>query len=441
MPIFTRDLIFSRPKSSALFERMCQFIPGGVNSPIRNCKAVGQLPLIVVRGEKDRVYDIDEYSFIDFCCSWGALIHGHAHPRIIQKIQQQASLGTTYGISCTAEEALARKVVELVPSIDKVRFVSTGTEATMTAVRLARGYTGKEFVIKFAGHYHGHADFFLIKAGSGMMGLTPSSTSAGIPDSLVNNSLCLKYNDIDSFLQVMEDPRYKGRIAAVILEPIAGNMGVVPADPRFLEKLREETQKQGIVLIFDEVITGFRVGIAGAQERYDITPDLTCLGKIVGGGLPAAAVGGRKEIMDCLAPLGNVYQAGTLSGNPLAMVAGYETLCMLEENKKVYAELEEKANIITKPVQALIKKRGIKACVQQVGSMFTLFFGRTVVTHQEEALELDKAMFAQFFTYMLERGIYIPPLQVEAWFVSTAHEEENLLAARNTIIDFIQEYV
>lgn len=422
---------------SALFQqRISQLIPGGVNSPVRNCAEVLDTPLIVERGEGDTIHDIDGNQYIDLCCSWGALIHGHAHPTILQRIQQQAVLGTSYGITCPAEEVLARRLIDLVPSIEKVRCVSSGTEATMTAARLARGYTGRDLIVKFSGNYHGHADFFLVQAGSGVMHLSSSSSSAGIPRAVVENTLSIAYNDIAQFEQVVRDPSYRHRIAAVIVEPIAGNMGVVPPKPGFLESLRELTREIGALLIFDEVITGFRVALGGAQQLYGIDPDLTCLGKIMAGGLPAAAVGGKREIMDCLAPLGNVYQAGTLSGNPLAMAAGDQALKMLQL-PGVYLELERKTNIITKPVASLIADRGLAACIQQVGSMFTLFFGATQVENRDDALRLDKEAYKRFFVHLFNHGIYIPPCQMEACFVSMVHQESHLEKTRDLFLDYL----
>jgi len=404
----------SRPKTAELHQRFCEVLSGGVNSPVRSCNDVGQLPLIVEAGAADCIWDVDGNRYIDYCVSWGALAHGHAHPVIIQAIAKQASLGTSYGICCPLEERLARKVLQWMPNIEQLRFVSSGTEATMTAARIARGYTKRNRIIKFAGNYHGHADFFLVQAGSGVMGLSPTSSSAGIPDDVVRNTICLPFNDIEACRKLLRDPEQSKDIAAVFIEPIAANMGVVPATKAFLQMLREETQRIGALLIFDEVISGFRVGLGGAQALYGIAPDLTCLGKIVGGGLPAAAFGGSKEIMSILAPQGPVYQAGTLSGNPLAMAAGYETIRLLEVDG-VYEELERKANVICDGLREAIKRKGANACVQQVGSAFTLFFGRTSVSNSVEAKQCDTATYARLFAHLLNDGIYIPPSQFEAW--------------------------
>ncbi len=428
--------IDSRPKTKACYESLLELIPGGVNSPVRAFKALGILPVIVERGEGDRVYDLDGNEYLDFCGSWGPLIHGHAHPQIGQAAKEAVDKGTTFGITCSAEEKLARLIVSLIPSIDKVRFVSSGTEATMSAARLARGYTGRDLIVKFAGNYHGHADFFLIQAGSGVFNLTLSSTSAGIPQDVIRNTACLPYNDVEATRAFLEDPQNCKRVAAVILEPIAGNMGCVQATLPFLKMLREVTQKIGAVLIFDEVISGFRVGVDGAQGLTGIVPDMTCLGKIIGGGFPVAAFGGKKEIMDCLAPLGSVYQAGTLSGNPVAMAAGYQAVSMLTA-EGFYEELERKTNVITEPVKNAIRDKEINACLQQVGSMFTLFFGRRSVSNMEEAKGLNFAQFADFFRYMLSHGVYIPPFQQEAWFVSTAHKQESLERTRDLILGYL----
>ena len=332
-----------RPESKLIFENLCQFIPGGVNSPVRSCKGMGQLPLVADHGYEDLLVDADGKSYIDFCGSWGALIHGHAHPSILEGIGKRLKKGTSFGVTTAIEGELAEEVIRLVSSIEKIRFVSSGTEATMSAVRLARGFTGKEWIVKFSGNYHGHADFFLVQAGSGLLEHTSSASSAGIPEGAVKHTISLPYNDRESCKKLFEHPSFRNRIAAVIVEPIAGNMGVVPAEPAFLHYLREETERSGALLIFDEVMTGFRVHLKGAQEVYGIKPDLTCFGKIVGGGMPAAAFGGRKKIMDCLAPLGPVYQAGTLSGNPIAMEAGLQSLRLLQK-EGFYEELQRKTN-------------------------------------------------------------------------------------------------
>lgn len=428
--------MLKRPRSNEVFKELCEVIPGGVNSPVRAFKGLGQDPMVVDRGCKDKIYDMDGHSYIDFCLSWGPLIHGHAHPEIVQAVHERVLKGTTFGITTQVEEKLARKITQHLPSIQKIRFVSSGTEATMSAARLARGYTKRPLIVKFSGNFHGHADFFLVQAGSGMFGLNPTSTSQGIPDDIVRNTVCLPFNDVAATKAFLQDPKNKDLIAAVIIEPIAGNMGVVPASQEFLSMLSEETKKIGALLIFDEVITGYRVGLGGAQKRYGVTPDLTCLAKIIGGGFPAAAFGGRAEIMECLAPQGQVYQAGTLSGNPVAMVAGLKTIEMLEK-PGVYEQLEEMANVITLPVKEKIAQRNLNACVQQVGSMFTLFFGRKSVQNMEDAKELDLELFAKYFRYMFENAVYLPPAQHEAWFVSTVHENDHLIKTRDLTLKFL----
>lgn len=424
--------------NQTIYDRLCEVIPGGVNSPVRSFKNLQMTPMVVDRGSKDMVYDADGNEFIDYCCSWGPLILGHANPDILEAVQKRMAMGITFGITSSIEEKMARKITQIIHSVEKVRFVSSGTEATMSAVRLARGVNGRELVIKFTGNYHGHADFFLVQAGSSVIGLTPTSSSAGIPQDMINHTICLPYNDVEACRNFLNHPVNRHRIAAVILEPIAGNMGCVPAKREFLQMLREETAKMNTVLIFDEVLTGFRVALGGAQALYGIKPDLTCFGKIIGGGFPAAAFGGRKEIMDYLAPLGPVFQAGTLSGNPIAMEAGLQTLSILQK-EGFYEELERKTNIITKPVQEFLANNNINACLQQVGSMFTIFFGRKQVSSMEEAHTLDLPAFAQFFRAMYAQGIYIPPSQYEVWFVSAVHKEENLIKTRDAILQYFQE--
>lgn len=415
-----------------IFADMQKLIPGGVNSAGRAFKAVNRDPLIADRGQADLLFDADDTAYIDYCGSWGALIHGHAHPRIVKAATAALAKGSTFGLSCALEEQLARLVTQYVPSIEQIRFVSSGTEATMSAARLARGYTGREIIVKFTGNYHGHADFFLVQAGSGVFGLSPTSSSAGIPADITRHTACLPYNDMALTQRFLQEYQ----VAAVIVEPVAGNMGVVPASRAFLQMLREETQRQGALLIFDEVITGFRVALGGAQELYNVVPDLTCFGKIVGGGLPAAAFGGRRDIMQRLAPLGDVYQAGTLSGNPVAMAAGIASLEMLQD-ADVYLELARKTEILTAPVREVIRQRGLNACLQQVGSMFTLFFGCQTVENMEQAASLDKATFARLYDHLLARRVFIPPSPYEAWFVSLAHTDAHLEQTRDHLVEFL----
>lgn len=426
-----------RPLSKQAYENLCKLIPGGVNSPVRAFKAIDQLPLVASHGKGDLLYDLDGHSYIDYCMSWGASIHGHAHPEIVSAAIQRTGLGSSFGMTTAVEGELAHKIVSCMPSIQKIRFVSTGTEATMSAIRLARGFTKRQILIKFIGNYHGHADFLLVKAGSGVTEI-PESTSAGIPHDIVRYTYCLPYNDSEAFTKITSNPEVADQIAAVIVEPIAGNMGVVPATPEFLTTLRKETARIGALLIFDEVISGFRVGLQGAQGQYQITPDLTCLGKIIGGGFPAAAFGGRAEIMDLLAPLGSVYQAGTLSGNPVAMVSGSKAIEMLERGQ-IYDELKQKVQVIIRPIQELIEKRDLNCCVQHAGSMFTIFFGLKNVSNMEQAERLNLAQFKRFFRFLFDRGILIPPSQYEACFVSTVHEMKHLEKTRDVIIEFLNE--
>lgn len=422
--------------SEEIYKNLCKVIPGGVNSPVRASIAMGQTPLVADYAYEDKIVDPDGNEFIDYCGSWGALIHGAAHPEILSKAMTRMKRGSTFGVTTEIEGILAKKVIELVPSIQKIRFVSSGTEATMSAIRLSRGYTGKEIVIKFSGNYHGHADYFLVKAGSGVSELQESS-SLGIPKDYIKKTVCLPFNDVEAFRSLMNNLSYKDQIAAVILEPIAGNMGVVPATQEFISVLREETKKHGIVLIFDEVMTGFRVALGGAQSLYGVVPDLTCFAKIIGGGFPAAAFGGLAEIMDYLSPIGPVYQAGTLSGNPVAMEAGLASLTLLER-PGFYEDLERKTKMITEPVKEVIKDLQLSACVQERGSMFTLFFGLTSVKNMEEAQLFDREMYKEFFRYMFKNHVYIPPLQLEAWFVSSAHRDEHLIYTRDLIINFLK---
>ena len=426
--------------NQTLYDHLCEIIPGGVNSPIRSFKGLKQTPMVVERASKDMVYDVDGNAFIDYCGSWGPLIHGHAHPAILEAVQKRMAMGITFGITSAIEEKLARKVTQLVSSVEKIRFVSTGTEATMSAARLARGFTGRDLLIKFSGNYHGHADFFLVQAGSGVVGLTPTSSSAGIPQDMLRQTVCLPYNDVEACYRFLNATENRNRIAAVIIEPIACNMGCVPGTPEFLQMLRDETRKIGALLIFDEVISGFRVALEGAQGLYQIKPDLSCFGKIIGGGFPAAAFGGKKEIMDNLAPLGTVYQAGTLSGNPVAMEAGLQTINMLQKSG-FYQELERKTNVITEPVREFLLRKQLNACVQQVGSMFTIFFGRKSVNNMEEGRTLDLEWFGHFFRYLYAQGIYIPPWQYEAWFISDAHEEKHLEKTRDLILQFFEKHI
>jgi len=409
-----------RPKSEEMFRRAEKHLVGGVNSPVRAFGAVGGTPIIGARGAGARVWDADDNSYLDYVCSWGALILGHAHPAIAAAVADQARRGTSFGITTELEIELAERICAAIPSIEKLRFVSSGTEATMSAARVARGYTGRDLLLKFEGCYHGHADSFLSEAGSGLATFGISA-SAGVPQTTAALTINLPYNDIAAVQKAFE--AHHGKIAAVIVEPVAANMGVVPPSQDFLHDLREITLRGKTLLIFDEVITGFRLAWGGAQALYRITPDLTTLGKIIGGGLPVAAYGGRREIMDRLAPLGDVYQAGTLSGNPLAMRAGIETLKLLAA-PGFYAQLDDRAARLAASLRRELTASGIEARVQAVGSLMTLFFASQPVTNYAEAKKSDTARFAKFFHAMLERGILLPPSQFEALFVSAAHTDE-----------------
>ncbi|WP_019533467.1 glutamate-1-semialdehyde 2,1-aminomutase [Paenibacillus ginsengihumi] len=414
--------IRSDAKSAAAFAEAKRYIPGGVNSPVRAFKSVGLTPLFISRGQGSRVWDIDGNEFIDYVGSWGPLIVGHAHPRVVEAVQRAAEAGTSFGAPTELETEMAKLVAERVPSIELVRMVNSGTEATMSALRLARGYTGRSKIVKFEGCYHGHADSLLIKAGSGVatLGLPDSP---GVPDGVAANTITVPYNDLDSIKLVFE--KFGEEIAAVIVEPVAGNMGVVPPLPGYLQGLRDVTSKYGSLLIFDEVMTGFRVGLNCAQGLYGVTPDLTTLGKVIGGGLPVGAYGGKREIMEQIAPAGPIYQAGTLSGNPLAMAAGYTTLKLLGE-PGVYEELERKAARLEEGFAANAKELGIASTINRVGSMICPFFTEAKVINYETAKQSDLQRFNRYFANLLNFGISIAPSQFEGMFVSTAHTDDDI---------------
>ncbi len=408
--------------SAQLFEQAKKYIPGGVNSPVRACRSVGCDPVFITQAAGAMLTDADGREYIDFVCSWGPMIAGHAHPDIVAAVQNTAALGTSFGAPTPTEIDLARMVVEALPSVEKVRFVNSGTEATMSAVRLARGYTGKKIVVKFDGCYHGHADSFLVKAGSGLITLGIPG-SPGVPEEIVRNTLSIPYNDREILERTLRDESLQ--IACVIVEPVAGNMGCVPPQPGFLAKLRELTSELGIVLIFDEVITGFRLGYGGAQQYYNIMPDLTCLGKIIGGGLPVGAYGGKAEIMNCVAPDGPVYQAGTLSGNPLAMSAGIATLKLLQQ-PGFYEQLEEKAAGYAGELGRIADAVGVAVQLNRVGSMMTGFFTSKPVTDFTSAMLADAGRYGQHYRQMLEQGIYLAPSQFEVAFISAAQSKKDL---------------
>jgi glutamate-1-semialdehyde 2,1-aminomutase len=419
--------------SHKLFLEAQQYIPGGVNSPVRAWRAVGGNPLFIQRGRGCRVIDADGKEYVDYVGSWGPLIVGHAHPQIVRALEESLKRGTSFGAPTPKEIELAKAIVEAVPSIEKVRLTSSGTEATMTALRLARGYTQRSKILKFDGCYHGHSDALLVRAGSGTLTFSLPD-SHGVPEAFASQTLVATYNDLKSVAAYFAaDP--KG-IAAIIVEPIAGNMGLVLPEPEFLDGLQKLTQQYGALLIFDEVITGFRVGRGGAQALYHITPDLTCLGKVVGGGMPLAAVGGKREIMDQLAPIGPVYQAGTLSGNPLAVTAGIETL-KLTSNPGTYDRLNGLGTMMAEGLRQAITDTKTTACVNQIGSLFTLFFGVTHVRDSATATQSDTKTFAQYFQGMIERGVYLPPSQFETAFISLAHSEaeiqETVAAAKEVL--------
>ena len=417
------DLKMNTTKSSELFAEANKHMPGGVNSPVRAFKSVGRDPLYIERARGAKMWDADGNEFIDYIGSWGPMIVGHAHERVIEAIRETALSGTSFGASNEREIDLAKLIKKFVPSVEIVRMVNSGTEATMSAMRLVRGFTGRDKIIKFEGCYHGHGDSFLIKAGSGVatLGLPDSP---GVTKSTAKDTLTARYNDIESVYELTDSN--KGEIAAIFIEPVGGNMGCVPAKQEFLESLRELCTAEGILLIFDEVMTGFRLARGGAQELYGVAPDLTTFGKIIGGGLPVGAYGGRAEIMKMIAPSGPVYQAGTLSGNPLAMTAGFETLSIIDETPDFYAQLEEKSAYLAGGIADGLREMGLNYTINRTGSMFTLFFTESEVVDFDTAKLSDTAKFAGYFGAMLERGIYLPPSQFEACFVSIAHSREDL---------------
>ncbi len=410
-------------RSKTLFDAAQQVIPGGVNSPARAYGPVGGDPLFIVKGEGARIVDADGASYIDFVGSWGPLILGHAHPEIVAAVNAAAAGGTSFGAPTEIEVKMAQLVTEMVPSVEMVRMVNSGTEATMSAIRLARGHTGRNKIVKFEGCWHGHADSFLIQAGSSALTMGAPS-SPGVTPGTAADSITVPFNDLEAVEKAVVENR--NEIAAVIVEPIAGNMGVIPPVPSFLQGLRDITAEMGIVLIFDEVITGFRVSQGGAQDLYGVTPDLTTLGKIIGGGLPVGAFGGRREIMSDISPLGKmVSQAGTLSGNPLAMTAGYETLRRLQE-PGVYEALEAKAQALETGILENLKALGLKYQTNRVGSIMTLFFTEVPVASFDAANACDQDLFARYFREMLNRGVYLAPSQFEAAFVSLAHSDADI---------------
>ncbi|MCF8308769.1 MAG: glutamate-1-semialdehyde 2,1-aminomutase [Bacteroidales bacterium] len=411
-------------RSISEFKKAEKVIPGGVNSPARAFKSVDLSPLCISHGKGSRIFDIDENEYIDYVGSWGPLILGHAYPKVVDAVKEAAGRGTSYGAPTIIETQVAELITRMIPSIDIVRMVNSGTEATMSALRLARGYTNRDKVVKFEGNYHGHVDSFLIKAGSGAMTLGLPD-SPGVTKGTAKDTLTAKYNDLASVEELFK--KQGDEIAAVILEPVAGNMGVVIPDEDFMKGLRELTEKYGALLIFDEVMSGFRAAKGGAQEYFGITPDLTALGKIIGGGLPVGAFGGKKEIMEKLAPDGAIYQGGTLSGNPLAMHAGYAMLSELNNNPEIYAELERKTAMLAEGIRKNLKKTGVNGVVNHIGSMMTLFFtDRDRVSSFDDSMKSDTKKYAKYFRLALESGIYLAPSQFEAGFVSYVHSDEDI---------------
>ena len=410
-------------KSDKLFEKAQRLIPGGVNSPVRAFKSVGRNPVFIQKALGSKMWDVDGNKYIDYVGSWGPMILGHARPEILDAIRTTAKDGTSFGAATKREVEMAELICSIVPSIEMVRMVNSGTEATMSAIRLARAFTGKDKIIKFEGCYHGHADSFLIKAGSGAMTFGVPD-SPGVPQAIGNATLNARYNDISSVANLID--AHRDQIAALIVEPVVGNMGCVPPNKDFLQGLRSLCTKNNIVFIFDEVMTGFRVSLGGAQQLYGITPDLTTLGKIIGGGLPVGAYGGKKEIMKLVAPSGPMYQAGTLSGNPLAMAAGIRMLKILSGKKSIYTKLEKSSAKLERGIQSIIDKHHLPLTQNRVGSMFTLFFTNERVVDYETAKTSDTKKFASYFSSMLDQGIYLAPSQFEAAFMSAAHSDKDI---------------
>jgi glutamate-1-semialdehyde 2,1-aminomutase len=419
--------------SQNLFAKAQKLMPGGVNSPVRAWQAVGGAPLLLAQGAGSQIYDLDGNSFLDYVCSWGPLILGHAHPGVVAAVQEAAAKGLSFGAPTPGEVELAELLCQAVPSLEMVRLVTSGTEACMSALRLARAATGRSLVVKFDGCYHGHADSFLVAAGSGVL-TQAIPGSPGVPPEIAGLTRSLPYNDLDALSQVFASQG--DEIAAVIVEPVAGNMGVVEPRPDFLPGLRRLCDQYSSLLIFDEVISGFRAAWGGAQARYGVLPDLTCLGKIIGGGLPIGAYGGRRPLMEQMAPVGPVYQAGTLSGNPVAVAAGLATLRVLQEGD-IYADLESKGAWLARELRAAADEAGVPVTVNRVGSMLTVFFTSGPVADLAAAKKADLSRFARFFQGMVQQGVYLPPSQFEAWFVSAAHTgadlEKTVLAARQVL--------
>lgn len=415
------------------YKKACLVMPGGVNSPVRAFACVGRTAVFIAKGKGSKIYDISGNEYIDYVCSWGALISGHCHPKVLAALTAASKRGTSFGAATIAETELAEMICDAFDSIDKVRLVSSGTEAVMTAIRLARAFTGKNYILKMSGCYHGHSDSMLVSAGSGSAEFS-KPLCPGVPKSLSSLTLAAEYNNIDSAARAFE--KYKNKIAACIIEPVAANMGVVLPKPGYLQSLRKLCDKNKSLLIFDEVITGFRLCFGGAQKIFKVKPDLTCLGKIIGGGLPCAAIGGRADIMNMLAPAGAVYQAGTLSGNPLATAAAIATLKLLK-NKKFYSKLEENSQMLEKGILSAAKKANIPLTINRIGSLMSCFFIDEKVENFQDAKSADVKLFKAFFGGMLEKGVYLAPSPFEAMFISAAHSKKDvaktIFAAQNTL--------
>ena len=411
-----------RTKSQQLFEQAQKYMPGGVNSPVRSFRAVGGTPAFLARGQGSRVWDVDGNEYIDYLGSWGPLVLGHAHPAVVDAVRKAAEKGTSFGAPVEQEVELAQLICQALPSVEMVRLVNSGTEACMSAIRLARAYSGRNKIIKFAGCYHGHADGLLVKAGSGAM-THGIPTSAGVPNSYASETLVAEYNDLSSVERLFD--AYPTDVAGVIVEPVAGNMGVVPPADGFLEGLRRLAADSGALLIFDEVITGFRVSYSGAQGLFGVSPDITCLGKIIGGGLPVGAYGGRREIMEMVAPLGNMYQAGTLSGNPLGVAAGVAALTELQR-PDTYSRLDVMAQRLTEGLVQVFNRAEVPSTINRVGSMFTGFFNPGPVETVAQVEQSDVSSYGRYFHAMLERGVYLAPSQFEAGFISLAHNADDI---------------
>ncbi|MGE5380102.1 MAG: glutamate-1-semialdehyde 2,1-aminomutase [Methylocystaceae bacterium] len=422
-------------KSADWFERACQCIPGGVNSPVRAFGAVGGTPRFMARGEGPYIYDVDGNRYVDMVLSWGPLIAGHAHPLVLEAVNRAAASGLTYGAPCPAEVELAETICQAFPAMEKIRMVNSGTEATMSAVRLARGFTGRSKIVKMAGCYHGHADQFLIAAGSGLL-TAGVPNSPGVTSAVGSDTLIAQFNDLESIVRLFKE--YGNDIAAVILEPLPANMGVVLPLPGYLDEIRDLTSSFGSLLIFDEVISGFRVGYGGMQTVLNIEPDLTCLGKIIGGGMPVGAYGGRQAIMSMVAPEGPVYQAGTLSGNPVAMAAGLATLKIMQDTDW-YEGMEVLTYLLAKRLEAAADRAGIEVAVNHFGPLLTMFFGPDEVTNYQEAMSSNTDMYARFFHAMLKRGVYLPCSQYEAWFLSIMHTVDDIEMIGNAAEEALKE--